>query len=362
MQYFTLAVSALPLLFSSAVAQTFTACNPMERDDCPNNAALSTNATFNLTNSQLLDNKIWNTTAGALNWAEKGTEFTVGGRGDSPTVGSKFYLMGGIFSVVMKAAKGRGIVSSIVMQSDDLDEIDWEFIGGNNTHVQTNYFGKGNQTTFDRAIWHPVDDPQNKMHNYTVNWTKEKIDFYIDDDKVRTLNYGDANGGKNFPQTPLNLRLGIWAGGDPEKNAKGTVEWAGGETDFGEAPFTMTVESVYVHDFSDAKEYEFGDRSGSWESIKMVEGQSYAEKRIAEPKGISAHWRALPAGARVGIVAGSVAGFGIAVCALLFFCIKQRRLGRREHARLLEVEEKETQDQMYWKDRINHSPNKPFTA
>lgn len=42
----------------------------------------------------------------------------------------------------MKSAAGQGIISSIVIQSDDLDEIDWEWIGSNNTIAQSNYFGK----------------------------------------------------------------------------------------------------------------------------------------------------------------------------------------------------------------------------
>jgi len=42
----------------------------------------------------------------------------------------------------MQAAAGTGIVSSIVLQSDDLDEVDWEMIGGNTTFVETNFFGK----------------------------------------------------------------------------------------------------------------------------------------------------------------------------------------------------------------------------
>lgn len=46
----------------------------------------------------------------------------------------------GNFEVKMKAAGGRGIVSSIVLQSDVLDEVDWEFIGGEDYRVQSNYF------------------------------------------------------------------------------------------------------------------------------------------------------------------------------------------------------------------------------
>lgn len=172
----------------------------------------------------------------------------------------------------MKAATGQGIVSSIVIQSECLDEIDWEMIGGNGTHAQSNYFGKGNTTSYDRAVWHPVaTDVRETFHNYTVDWTAAKMDFYIDSKLVRTLMYGDANGGKNYPQTPSTVRFGVWSGGDPENNNKGTVEWAGGETDFSQGPFTMYVQSTNIKDYGTGKEYEWTDQTGNWQSIKAIE-------------------------------------------------------------------------------------------
>lgn len=39
---------------------------------------------------------------------------------------TEFYIFFGTVSVVMKASPGPGICSSIVLLSDDLDEIDWE--------------------------------------------------------------------------------------------------------------------------------------------------------------------------------------------------------------------------------------------
>lgn len=51
--------------------------------------------------------------------------------------------MFGKVEVVLKAAPGAGIVSSFVMQSDDLDEIDWEWLGSDPDEVQSNFFGKG---------------------------------------------------------------------------------------------------------------------------------------------------------------------------------------------------------------------------
>lgn len=172
---------------------------------------------------------------------------------------------------MMKAAQGQGIVTSIVMESDDLDEVDWELIGGNETHVETNYFGKGNTTSYDRAIWYPIDNPMEQFHNYTTTWTKDQIDWYVDDKHMRTLAYGDALEGKNYPQTPMTIRLGIWAGGDTENNKPGVVQWAGGPVNWDQAPFTMSVQGLYVEDYSTGKEYRYTDNSGSFESIKAVE-------------------------------------------------------------------------------------------
>ncbi|KAL8645910.1 MAG: hypothetical protein Q9226_007086 [Calogaya cf. arnoldii] len=256
-------------LASPVVAQTWTSCNPLNTTDCPTNPALSTEHTYHFTNSSIDDT--WNTTADSLTYSQmSGAHFTIATRGDAPTIQSEYYLFGGELEVWMRAATGTGVVSSIVLQSEDLDEVDWEILGGNVTHVQSNYFGKGNTTSYDRAIWHPTSfQPQEDFHNYTTRWTKDEIEWYIDGASVRLLKSAEANGGENFPQTPMNVRLGVWAGGD-EDNPKDTVEWAGGETDYDEAPFTMSIKSVRVKDYSKGKEYVYGDMTGSWDSIEIV--------------------------------------------------------------------------------------------
>ncbi|CAJ2512408.1 Uu.00g054230.m01.CDS01 [Anthostomella pinea] len=55
-----------------------------------------------------------------------GAAFTVSALGDAPTMQSSFCLFFGAVSVIMRAAPGTGIVSSAILESDDLDEIDWE--------------------------------------------------------------------------------------------------------------------------------------------------------------------------------------------------------------------------------------------
>ena len=262
----------LPLvasLLGSAVAQTFTSCNPMKNTDCPLDTALGiANYSVNFA-SEGMDSKIWKTTAGTIGQDDSGSQFVINKQGDSPTVQTNFYLFFGQVEVIMRAASGQGIISSIVLESDDLDEVDWEFMGGNNTHVETNYFGKGNTTLYNRATYYPVEDPQQNFHNYTTQWTSDQIEWYIDGTLVRTLAYADADGGYDFPQTPMNVRLGIWAGGDPTE-PEGVIEWAGGKTDFSKGPYTMTVQSVRVSDFSRGTQYKYGDTSGSWQSIDKL--------------------------------------------------------------------------------------------
>ena len=85
---------------------------------------------------------------------------------------------------------------------------------------------------------------------------------------MRTLNYADAVGGKNYPQTPMNVRIGIWAGGD-SSNDEGTIEWAGGATDYSKGPFTMVLEKIEVVNLNPAKSYSYGDLTGDYQSIKI---------------------------------------------------------------------------------------------
>lgn len=137
------AASALATL---ATAQTFTDCNPMEKE-CPNDPAMP--ATFETDFKAGKDAvKGWKQTAGSLTYGAGGAEFTVAKKGDAPTIQSEGFLHFGYVEVKMTAAKGQGIISSIVLQSQDLDEVDWEWIGGQEGHVEMNYFVSSRVTSF----------------------------------------------------------------------------------------------------------------------------------------------------------------------------------------------------------------------
>ena len=321
--------AAFAALCSTALAQTFTDCSPLN-STCPPNTALGvSNYSIDFTQFEMSSN-VWNWTAGKASYGSGGADFVINARGDAPTVKSKFYIFFGTVEVIFKAASGQGVCSSVVIQSDVLDEIDWEWIGGNTSYVQTNYFGKGNTTTYDRAVWHPVNDAMANFHNYTTDWSQEKIDFWIDGNLVRTLKYEDANGGQNFPQTPSDVRLGIWAAGDSNNNNY-TIEWAGGEVDYSDAPFTMTVKSITVSDRTTGyTQYEYGDRSGSFQSIKMLNTTKPISLDGSNGESVVKRWMGLSQTAKIAIAASVCGTFLILIVVFVFCCIKQRRAGKRE--------------------------------
>ncbi|KAG0650021.1 putative glycosidase crf1 [Hyphodiscus hymeniophilus] len=272
------ALAAAALLFASlrvVNAQTFTDCNPLEKTTCPSDPALGSTLTTDWTTGASDDWTLANGTT--LKYGSKGAEFTIDKATDAPTIGSNKYIFFGKVDAVILSAPGTGIVSSFILESDDLDEIDWEWLGSTDTSVESNFFGKGNTTDYNRAAYHDVADPIATWHTYTVDWTSSYIKWSIDGNLVRTLNYDDALAleGKNFPQTPMKVKMGNWVGcadaaaNEPSSPTYGTCQWAGGPADFSSAPFTMYVQKVTIQDYSCGSEYSYGDTSGSFGSIKV---------------------------------------------------------------------------------------------
>ncbi|KAG6016797.1 hypothetical protein E4U43_003085, partial [Claviceps pusilla] len=158
--------------------------------------------------------------------------------------------------------------------------IDWEWIGSDETRVQTNYFSKGDTTTYDRGQFHPVSNPMSSPHTYTIEWTRQEITWSIDGRPVRTLLARDAEAkataAGGFPQTPMQVKLGTWVAGRADA-APGTVQWAGGYADWSRGPFAAYYKSVSITDYAGgdgpdartASRYVWVDGSGRWESIRV---------------------------------------------------------------------------------------------
>ncbi|PBP16658.1 hypothetical protein BUE80_DR012541 [Diplocarpon rosae] len=250
-----------------AAAQTFSACNPLYSTGCPVNTALGKAISVDFTQGSVDSFAA----SGNPTYDSSGAHFTVAKSGDAPQLTSIFYIMFGKVQVRMKAAPGAGIVSSLVLQSDTLDEIDMEWLGADGTEVQTNYFGKGQVTTYNRGAFNPAPQNQDEFITYTIEWTSEQIIWSVGNDVVRVLTPASAEANQ-YPQSPMQIKFGAWAGGDPS-NPAGTIAWARGPTDYTKGPFTMTVQSVAVTDYSTGTQYRYGDTSGSWESIEAVGGE-----------------------------------------------------------------------------------------
>ncbi len=92
---------------------------------CPPNPALGTAHFETDFTTEQASLEGWKTTSGQIGLSSRGAAFTINQRWDAPTIQSEFYIFGGYVEVKMRAAFGQGVVSSIVLQSDDLDEVDW---------------------------------------------------------------------------------------------------------------------------------------------------------------------------------------------------------------------------------------------
>src|ERR1700685_2351925 len=104
------------------------------------------------------------------------------------------------------------------------------------------------------------------MLAYTLDWSETELNWIIDGTVVRTLTAASVGG--QYPQTPMQVRLGTWCGGcsgEPE----GTVEWAGGPTTFSDDPYVMTITSLTIDNANPGGSYVYSDMSGSASSITI---------------------------------------------------------------------------------------------
>lgn len=192
----------------------------------------------------------------------------------APTLVSKELIFFGRVEVEMQAAPGKGVITSIVLLSDDLDEIDLEAVGSTNDNIQSNTFSRGDQDKHDLLGLLPVGDLTGASHKYTVDWTTDRIEFSVDGAVKRTLRRADIP--ERYPESPMHLKVGAWVAGYKDGDP-GTTTWAGGIADFSNGPSSSFFKSIQVTDYAggssatdkDVKEYTYGDRTGSSKSIQI---------------------------------------------------------------------------------------------
>lgn len=235
-------------------------------DGCPANTALGRSINIDFTKGEA--NSF--TSIGNPTYDSEGVHFSVDSAGDAPQLISGFFIMFGKVEISMKAAPGAGIVSSLVLQSDTLDEIDIEWLGAADSEMQSNYFGKGDVTSYNRGAFHANPNNQAAFHTYVIDWTPTQISWSLDGKVVRVLTPDGADANQ-YPQTPSQVKFGAWSGGDAA-NPSGTIAWARGPTDYSKGPFVMTVRSVAITDYSTGTQYTYNGNSGNKESIVAVGG------------------------------------------------------------------------------------------
>ncbi|CEJ92581.1 hypothetical protein VHEMI08225 [[Torrubiella] hemipterigena] len=258
-----------------AVAGQACDCDPT-KNSCPPNPALGNRKIdCDLTKGLCKDLKPLEGTY-INKFSDKGALFSIEKDFQGPTVVSDKYILFGKADITFRAAPGAGIVTSIVFMSCDHDEIDWELIGNYDYQIQSNFFAKGDETSSDRGGNHTVSDPVNTEHTYSVEWTRDKIVWSIDGAVVRTQLASETKNGYGFPQSPVQVKIGIWVGGNAKAN-HWQLNWSGGRADFSKAPFNAYVKRVTVVDYAggdspahhEVESYSFSDRSGSFDSIKF---------------------------------------------------------------------------------------------
>lgn len=245
-------------------------CNPVHAD-CPANRAWPEDSYYiDFTKETDLPANWIIANHETVKFTPSGAEFTYGKKGDAPTMWTDFYILGGRCDVEIQIAPGQGVISNAVLWSDTQDEIDWEFSG--NQHgkkpfpppdgmwtVETNIFARGKMWEEAAAYQKDAYHPATQFHTYSIEWDEDRIDWYVDNQVVRSFQASDTPPGFSFPQSPMKLQLGVWGGGDPD-NTYWTIQWAGGEVDMKGAPYTMYVRSVKITNKHPACQYAYRDR------------------------------------------------------------------------------------------------------
>ncbi|OCK74309.1 glycoside hydrolase family 16 protein [Lepidopterella palustris CBS 459.81] len=143
---------------------------------------------------------------------------------------STHYVWYGKISAKMTTSQGQGVVTAFIMMSDVKDEIDFEFIGVDIEHAQSNYYSQG-VTNYHNEENLTVSNTVENVHEYTIDWQPDTLTWSIDGNVMRTLKRSDTwNATANrfdYPQTPSRIMLSLWPAG-LSTNDIGTVNWAGG--------------------------------------------------------------------------------------------------------------------------------------
>ena len=90
---------------------------------CPSDTALGKTVTVDFAAGESTEFSV--ETGTSITYGTNGAEFIMTSEGLASTIVSNNYIFFGKVEITLRAANGTGVISSFVMESDDLDEIDW---------------------------------------------------------------------------------------------------------------------------------------------------------------------------------------------------------------------------------------------
>ncbi|KAG8525242.1 uncharacterized protein KY384_008886 [Bacidia gigantensis] len=265
------AAFAAAALASSTFAQVSTKCDPT-KNTCPPDKGLGTSSYFIDFTTLTTKPSDWtyaDQTVVTYNTKNRknGAELEFLKKHDAPLMATDFTFLFGRVDAVVQAAPGPGIVTSVILLSDDLDEIDWEWRGSYDNIVQTNWFGRGVTGNYNHSTSPGVASPFKNFRTYSFDWNQERLNWEIDGKVVRTLKASDCVGTQNqYPQSPMKVSLSLWDAGDPDAYNS----WGGGKTPIPPPAdgYSFYVKSVKISNMFPAQWYTYGDKTGSFQSIK----------------------------------------------------------------------------------------------
>ncbi|KAI8886622.1 glycoside hydrolase family 16 protein [Backusella circina FSU 941] len=104
----------------------------------------------------------------------------------NPNYAYKTPIQFGKVSYVVKSSPGTGVVTAPILISSEGDEIDFEMLGADPSHVQTNYFYGDKPVYGVNGGNHAVSSTTDGFHTYTIDWSPERIVFSFDGKVLRT--------------------------------------------------------------------------------------------------------------------------------------------------------------------------------
>ncbi|CAI6334679.1 unnamed protein product [Periconia digitata] len=225
----------------------------------------------------------WQAQGKPIKYKEEGLLLTMSEDSSGTLLASTFYVWYGKMCASMTSSQGKGVVTAFIMMSDVKDEIDFEWIGTDINTVQSNYYSQG-VTDYTNTKNLTVSGGTLDFHDYCIDWSPEELKWEIDGKEVRSVKKSETwNSTANhfdYPQTPSRIMISLWPAGKAG-NAKGTVDWAGGEIDWNSPYMTNGFYNAGIRDVTvECYDPPSGAKKGGSKSYKYTDAKSPTNNTI----------------------------------------------------------------------------------